>query len=213
MMEKRTLIIIAVIALLGTNFATYTIMKNKQGPAVVEQAQSNKANHPASGMRTAQKAPAKPVQTEKAKKVTGPQPGKPVQKGDLSWLHIEDAGKLKNKEGKKFLVDVYTDWCGWCKVLDKQTFTDPEIQKFLNDNFHVVKFNAEQRDPIKFQGQTYELVKSGRNGVNALAVKMLGQRLSYPALVYLDENLNQVHIERGFKKPEQLMQTLKMIAG
>ena len=57
----------------------------------------------------------------------------------LDWMSIDEFDKLDMTGKKGVLVDVYTDWCGWCKVMDKQTFTDPEIQKALNENFHVVK--------------------------------------------------------------------------
>ena len=185
--------------------------KDSQTKETTVQTKDENRPHPASGVQ--QKSEVKKPRPQRAKKTSGPKPGEPLIAGELEWLHIEDAGKLKNSDGKKFLVDVYTDWCGWCKVMDKQTFSDPEIQAFLNENFHVVKFNAEQRESINFLGEQYDLIKSGRNGVNALAVKLLGQRLSYPTIVYLDENLNKITAVPGFKKPDQLMQTLKMIAG
>jgi len=58
--------------------------------------------------------------------------------GGMDWMTIEQAEKKGNKEGKKYLVDVYTDWCGWCKVMDKKTFSDPETVKYLEENFHVI---------------------------------------------------------------------------
>ena len=73
--------------------------------------------------------------------------------GELNWLTIEEAQKIKNNEGKLYMVDVYTDWCGWCKVMDKKTFTDDGIKKYLDENFYVIKFNAEQKEPITFNGK------------------------------------------------------------
>jgi thioredoxin-related protein len=213
-MNKKNIGILSVLALLLIALLGFMITKNDSGSTPVQEEQVR--SHPASGVK--KQAMAKGNKTAEKisasrKASSGPKPGAPIKSGELNWLHIEDAGKLENKEGKKFLVDVYTDWCGWCKVMDKQTFTDPEIQKALNENFHVVKFNAEQKEPIQFDGEKYELVQSGRNGVNALAIKLLGQRLSYPTLVYLDENLNVIKVTRGYKKPDQLMQTLNLIAG
>jgi len=133
--------------------------------------------------------------------------------GGMSWLTFEQAAKMKNKGSKKYLVDVYTDWCGWCKVMDKKTFTDPEIQAYLKENFHIIKFNAEQKGAIDFKGKKYEWVPVGRKGVNQLAMELLGSRLSYPTLVYLDENMNKIKSSPGFKKPEQLITELKVISG
>lgn len=130
--------------------------------------------------------------------------------GGMQWMTIEEAEKVKN-DGKKYLVDVYTDWCGWCKVMDRKTFSDPDMQKYLKDNFHVIKLNAEQKEAINFQGKQYEWVPSGRKGVNQLAVQLLGSRLSYPTIVYLDENMKKIKSSPGFKDPEKLMAELKAL--
>lgn len=51
----------------------------------------------------------------------------------IRWYSIEEAvelnSKSKAKDKKKFFIDVYTDWCGWCKKMDANTFTDPVIVK------------------------------------------------------------------------------------
>ncbi|MBK8625412.1 MAG: DUF255 domain-containing protein [Saprospiraceae bacterium] len=131
---------------------------------------------------------------------------------ELTWLNIEDASKLSaGNNNKKFLIDVYTDWCGWCKVMDKKTFTDPEVIKYLNENFHVVKFDAEQKDPVKYKGNTYSWESMGRSGVNKLAFELLQGRLSYPSLVYLNENLEPIMVSPGYKEPAQLLAELKAL--
>ena len=131
--------------------------------------------------------------------------------GGLHWTTFEGLAKEDNSEKKKYLIDVYTDWCGWCKVMDKKTFTDPEIQEYLRENFHIVKFNAEQRDKVPFKGKEYEWINGGRRGINRLAIELLGERMSYPTIVYLDENMNKITAAPGYKKPDQLMQELKAI--
>ena len=132
--------------------------------------------------------------------------------GELTWLSVEQASDI-SKDGtkKKFLFDVYTDWCGWCKVMDKKTFTDAALIKYLNDNFHVVKFNAEQKEQVNYRGKVYNWEAMGRNGVNALGLELLQGRLSYPTLVYLNEKLEPINVSPGYKTPEQLMAELKML--
>ena len=134
------------------------------------------------------------------------------QDGTLQWLTIEEADAIR-KEGtnKRFLVDVYTDWCGWCKVMDKKTFTDPALIAYLNDNFHVVKFNAEQKETVRFKDQDYIWEPLGRNGINKLGLTLLQGRLSYPSLVYLDQDMDIISISPGFKEAPQLMAELNSL--
>jgi len=129
--------------------------------------------------------------------------------GGVTWNKIDDLEQIAKSGDKKVLIDVYTSWCGWCKVMDKKTFTDPEVISYLNDNFHLVKFNAEQKQPITYKGKTYEWVPTGRKGVNMLAHEMLNGRLGYPSLVYLDENLGTIRVSPGYKTPEKLLTELR----
>jgi thioredoxin-related protein len=129
--------------------------------------------------------------------------------GGLKWTTFD--ALPDNKEKKKYIVDVYTEWCGWCKVMDKKTFTDPKVQEYLNENFHMIKFDAEQKDAITFKGRIYDWKAGGRNGYNTLAKELLGNRMSYPTMVYLDENMNKIQAIPGYKKPDQLMAELKAI--
>lgn len=173
-----------------------TISCNKDNASVENQTtQQTTRTHPAQKV--------KPTDSKKADNANN----------NLNWLTFEQAAKLGNKGSKKYLVDVYTNWCGWCKVMDKQTFSDPTIQAYLEDNFHVIKFNAEQKESIDFKGKSYEWIPAGRRGVNMLAMELLGSRLSYPTLVYLDENMNKIRSSPGFKKPDQLISELKVITG
>ena len=67
----------------------------------------------------------------------------------VNWMSWEDAiaaleaDKKAGRKGKKIFVDIYTDWCGWCKKMDKETFQVPKIAAYLNQHFYPVKFNAE----------------------------------------------------------------------
>jgi thioredoxin-related protein len=134
-----------------------------------------------------------------------------VTTAGLNWYAIDDLDKMKNIEDKKILIDMYTSWCGWCKVMDKKTFTDPNVVKLLNEKFVLIKFNAERREPVTFQGENYEWLNTGRKGVNKLAMKMMSGRLGYPTLVYLDGNLNQIKSSPGYKTPEELIGELQVL--
>ena len=101
-------------------------------------------------------------------------------------------------EKKKIFIDVYTEWCGWCKRMDETTFTDPKVVKYLNDNFYAVKFDAEQKQDITFNGKTYHFTKVGNRGYHELAAEWLNNRMSYPTSVYLDEEFKVIQPLPGF---------------
>ena len=73
----------------------------------------------------------------------------------IKWMDFEEAVAMNQKKPKKIFIDMYTDWCGWCKKMDASTFVNPVIVKYMNDNFYAVKFNAERKDAVNFNGTSY----------------------------------------------------------
>ncbi len=131
----------------------------------------------------------------------------------IQWMTWDEAIQANEKAPKKIFIDVYTDWCGWCKKMDKTTFADEEVATFLNENFYPVKFNAEQKEDIEYKGYTLKYKAGGRRGVHELAYSLLDGRLGYPAYVYLDEDQNRITISPGFKTVKPFLKELKYIAG
>jgi thioredoxin-related protein len=113
------------------------------------------------------------------------------KKGDpaaaIKWVSLEEAAVLSKKEPRKIVIDVYTDWCGWCRKMDKSTFTDPAVTSYVNQKYYAVKLNAESRDPITINGKTYKFNEQMRAHEAALA--LLSGKMSYPTTVYLDETM------------------------
>lgn len=136
-----------------------------------------------------------------------------AEDGELNWLTIDELSDISNPDGKMVLVDMYTSWCGWCKRMDKQTFTDGTVKDYLSDKYLVVKFDAERKSPVNFLGKEYGTVAKGRKGTNGLAVEMMGGRLAYPTLVVLDKELKVKKALPGYKTPEQLISTLQKLEG
>lgn len=129
---------------------------------------------------------------------------KSVDKVEVEWLTFEEAIALHKEEPKKLLIDLYTDWCGWCKVMDRETYSKVEIANFINENFYAVKFNAEQKQPVEFNGHTFNYVPSGRRGVHELAAALTNNQLSYPTTVFMDEELRIIQPIAGYLKPIQM---------
>jgi thioredoxin-related protein len=101
----------------------------------------------------------------------------------VKWYTIQEAERLFKKEPRPIFIDTYTDWCGWCKKMDRETFTNTVISDILNNKFYPVKFNAESKDSIVFFGQIY--INDGNSGkAHQLALALLNGQLSYPTVVF-----------------------------
>lgn len=134
---------------------------------------------------------------------------KPSQ-GD--WYTIDEALAATSSKPKLMFVDMYTDWCGWCKKMDKSTFQDPTVMAYLKEHFYSVKFNAEQKAPVTFKGTEYQFEQGGRRGAHGLAKLLLEGRTAYPSFVILNEKLEVVKVLRGYRTVDQLMPELKSAA-
>ena len=136
------------------------------------------------------------------------QPSAP--KATLKWYTWEEAVELNKTKPKKMFVDVYTDWCGWCKRMDKSTFADSSVTAYLNANFYPVKLNAEQKADVQFNGQNFKYMDSGNGrGVHALAYSLLEGNLGYPSYVYLNEKYERIMISPGYKEPKDILKEFK----
>ena len=129
----------------------------------------------------------------------------------VKWYTVEEAEKLSKENPKKWIVDVYTDWCGWCKVMDKETFSHPDIAQYINKNFYAVKLNAESKESVTFQGTTYKYMEQGGKGYQELAVGLLNGQMSFPSIAYLNEDLQLLTIVAGYQTPQVIEPLLNFI--
>ena len=136
-----------------------------------------------------------------------PNPAEPAPKR-IKWLTVQEAYVLTQKKPKKFVVDVYTDWCGWCKVMDRETFSKPAIVDYVNENYYAVKLNAEQTDDITLGKQTFKYVSGGSRGVHELAAALLKNQMSYPTTVFLDEKFQLIQPIAGYLEPRMFHQII-----
>ncbi|MDC7994272.1 thioredoxin family protein [Altibacter sp. HG106] len=134
----------------------------------------------------------------------------------IQWMSMNEALAAQQEAPKKIIMDVYTTWCGPCKLLDKNTFTNPDVIAYINEHYYPVKFNGEGTEEITYQDFTYTNpnYQEGRKGRNAThffadALKLRG----YPSLVFFAEDGMLIQAIPGYKTPQQLEIYLKMIAS
>ncbi|TND04855.1 MAG: SoxW [Bacteroidetes bacterium] len=118
----------------------------------------------------------------------------------IKWYTLAEAQKLSETKPKKIFMDVYTSWCGWCKVMDQKTFSHPVIAAYMNKHFYPVKFDAETRDTVYFNGQKFINDGPPNRGAHQFASTVLQGRLSYPSFVFIDETRTNFTIMQGFQE-------------
>ena len=119
------------------------------------------------------------TQTPKSNK-----PATPAGPPAVKWVSLDYALKNAAKNEKIILIDFYTDWCGWCKVMDKKTYTDLPIIQYMNQKFYAVKFDAEGKDTVSYKGREYSFVSDLR--CNQFAYKILNGNMGYPTTVFMN---------------------------
>lgn len=130
----------------------------------------------------------------------------------INWYTWEEGMTKSEDEPKKFIVDMYTDWCGWCKRMDKATFQNNDIATYVNENYIAIKFDAEQKGELSYQENVYKFVKSGRRGYHQLAAQLTGGKLSYPTVIFLDEKKEVIQALPGFLDAQTFAPIIKYFA-
>ena len=129
----------------------------------------------------------------------------------IQWMSIEEAYALTLTETspKKIFIDVYTDWCGWCKRMDKATFQNPEVAAYMNEHYYNVKFDAEQKESIEMLGNTFEFVPQGNRGYHELAAALLNGKMSYPTVVFMNPKFEMLSPVPGYQEVGPFMNIAK----
>lgn len=130
-----------------------------------------------------------------------------VSDKEINWITLDQLQEKMKKEPRKVYIDVYTGWCGWCKVMDKKTFTNPGVINYINKKFYAVKFDAEQTDSVHFMGAHYGM--EGRT--NQFAVQLLRGQMSYPTTVIMEENFQNPQIIPGYQDVKAIEPILKYL--
>lgn len=127
---------------------------------------------------------------------------------EIQWMSMSEALAAQKKQPKKIFIDVYTVWCGPCKLYDRNTFSNPQVAGFINEHFYPVKFNGEGDETIVYKGKTYDNPKYNpakakrRNSVHEFT-NYLGIT-AYPTVVFMDETAGLIKSVRGYRTAPQL---------
>jgi len=119
----------------------------------------------------------------------------------LNWLSYNEVLALAEKENKYVLIDFYTDWCGYCKKMDEETYSNEEVKSILNENFVIVKVNAESENKVIENGEE----------ITERELAKLYQVTGYPTTWFLESNHSRIAPLPGYITAEQFIPVLNYI--
>lgn len=123
----------------------------------------------------------------------------------FKWYGFNEGYAMAKKKKKLMVIDIYTDWCGWCKRMDRDAYAKPSVSQIINKDFIAVKFNPE------ITGVTYTF-----NGKNYTGEQLAGEITNhtlqgYPTTVFMNPKNNKSDVQSGYKNEEQMKRTLEEI--
>ena len=133
---------------------------------------------------------------------------------EINWITLDEALTLQKNTPKKIMMDVYTNWCGPCKLLDRNTFQNQDVVAYVNKYYYAVKFNGEGNVVVTFDNKTFDNPNynpanaNRRNAAHQLTAYL--QVSAYPTIVFFDEDSKVIAPIRGYKNPQELEFYLKM---
>lgn len=122
----------------------------------------------------------------------------------VQWITLEEALQKSKEDPKTIMIDVYTDWCGWCKRMDETTFSDADVAAYIREHFYAVKLNAEGKKAIKYLDR--EVTE------RQLAEEVFGVT-GFPTVVFLNSKDNTVDLHSGYQEPIEFKTTLQAFSN
>ena len=121
---------------------------------------------------------------------------------NLKWESFNGGIEHAKSNHKKVLVDVYTEWCGWCKKMDQNVYTDQSVKEYLSKNFVVIKMNAEGDGTVSYKGKEYS---------PAQLAALFGVT-GYPTTLFLKDDSEPITVLPGYLEAPMFLHILSYIA-
>jgi thioredoxin-related protein len=119
----------------------------------------------------------------------------------LTWYKYDEGLAKAKKEKKHVVLHFYTNWCGWCKRMDKQTFADQQVRRVLNEDYVTIRVNGQSGENVSIDGKdATERQVAGMYGVRA-----------YPITWFLKPSGERIAPKSGYCSAEEFLYILNWV--
>jgi thioredoxin-related protein len=129
----------------------------------------------------------------------------------IKWISLETLEEQYAKSPRPILIDVYTNWCGWCKEMDRITYCNKKLVKYVNEHYYALRLDAESKDSLVFNNRRYGFNKLYKS--NELAIRLLSGRMEFPTTVFLPAIEAEPAALSGYLTAKEMEPPLKYFAG
>ena len=129
------------------------------------------------------------------------------EKEKINWISIEELHLKSASESKPVLIDLYTSWCYWCKVMDKKTYNNDKVVAYINDHFYAVKLNAETKSTVIWNKKYYNYSES--NNLNEFTLYVTQGQPGFPTTTIFPDIKGNPSSIPGFMEPKEIEPVLK----
>ena len=119
-------------------------------------------------------------------------------KNGIKWNDSKTIKSINAKDLRPIVIEIYADWCGWCKKLHKTTFSEPDVIEYINTNYHAYRINGGDSYEFEFLDKIF----TPRQLIRELKID------GYPTLLFLDKKMKLVKVVPGYKSSIQFLRML-----
>lgn len=123
----------------------------------------------------------------------------PAAHAEVRWRTWDDGLAAAKKSRRRVIVDVYTNWCGWCRRMDADVYGRADIAAYLAEHFVTVKLNAESNDTAHRDDRP----------MTARSLAASYRVNSYPTTIFLDSSGGHLATLPGYVPPEKFLLLLR----